>query len=429
MFKRFNSTLRAKSVKPPLNRKGLTLIEVTIVMLIFAALIAVGAPAFSKSFSRAHETQVLSDFAKIQVAAAEFLHEQPDTLKLSSPQTILALNDYLESNFYVVKENDLDQAILTMQDPWGAHYQISFDKGVVTPKDTTITVTSIGGGKVYKLLVHKNLGEIRVGTAGFRNNMGSAFSDATNTPTVSITKMWMDAPTTPEPTDPPQPPEITPTHQIKLDLFAHALDIYTGTPGFPEEFDVINEGSQPTGTLNIAVIGDDIIEFESPTTIDSIPVGDDSTVEYTFKDMPVGAYRTTITVSGDNGLFASCPMLLTVHATPNDIVVNNRILWYSFPNQRQGYSPIAPQGMSLKNEGTQPTGALTLALIEGSEYFELSTTTLASISAGSTVEDAFTVRPKDGLPMGVYRGIVEIQSDSPEVKTISYYLYVLRPLS
>lgn len=194
----FNTALRTHGKQILHSKsKGMTLIEVTIVMLIFAALIAVGAPAFSKSFSRANETQVLSDFAKIQVAATEFLHEQPDTISPARADGILALNEYMESNFALVKPGGAAPPVFTMQDPWGEHYQIDAERGLTPEDGIKITVTSVGSGTEYKLLVHYKEGEIRVGTAGFRNNMGSAFSDATNTPTVSITDMWAKTPLEP----------------------------------------------------------------------------------------------------------------------------------------------------------------------------------------------------------------------------------------
>jgi len=80
---------------------------------------------------------------------------------------------------------------------------------------------------------------------------------------------------------------------------------------------------------------------------------------------------------------------------------------HTFTTVVYGYGPQASHGVTVNNDGTLPTGALTIALSgTNAGSFSLSTTSLASIATAGNA--GFAVEPNTGLSAGTYTATVTV---------------------
>jgi uncharacterized membrane protein len=183
---------------------------------------------------------------------------------------------------------------------------------------------------------------------------------------------------------------------------------------------VINTGNQPTGTLAVALTGDDASSFTaSPATITDIAAG--GTAAFTVA--PNGGltldktYEATVRVTGDNdGASAPITAEFAVSFEVKPVPVYGIALSQTAAHQfgtvtLPNYTQPAALSVTVTNSGNQPTGALTVAL-SGSESgsFTRSSATVASIAAGST--GSFTVAPAPGLAEGTHTATVTVSGGS-----------------
>jgi type II secretory pathway pseudopilin PulG len=169
--------------------KGITLIEVTIVIVVMLIVAVGGVSSYSSMINKAKMALLLNDFASLKVACTQMYYEHSGLgVKLATEGAFYeTFNQYVDSNSNLMDDNKT----LLKSDPWGAPYQVKFTQ--VSETETKITIDSVGkSNKVdYELLVHYKNGEVRAGTAGFDKNEGSDTSDAKTTNGVaSITDMW-----------------------------------------------------------------------------------------------------------------------------------------------------------------------------------------------------------------------------------------------
>jgi uncharacterized repeat protein (TIGR02543 family) len=163
---------------------------------------------------------------------------------------------------------------------------------------------------------------------------------------------------------------------------------------------ITNTGSQPTGELTVALTGAASSAFTlSKQTIDSIAAGGENSftvvpvTELAARDAP---YIATVTVSGANGISAAFSVSFRVYTDSVYDIELSQTEPLVFAGAVEGYKNIAPQAITVRNIGNQPTWVLTIALT-GAEpsAFTLSKQAIGDIAAGG--ENSFTVAPATGL--------------------------------
>ncbi len=125
--------------------------------------------------------------------------------------------------------------------------------------------------------------------------------------------------------------------------------------------------------------------------------------------LAVGDYTDTLTITGDNDIFLTASLSFTVNAAETYIAVIDPT-GKTFPEAAKGYGEQTAQVFTVKNTGTDGISGLSASLNDGSA-FEISTALSSeNIAAGNTV--TLSVRPKTGLPIGVYTDILTITGDN-----------------
>jgi hypothetical protein len=201
----------------------------------------------------------------------------------------------------------------------------------------------------------------------------------------------------------------------------------------PMPITIANTGDQPTGTLTVTLTGTGFAlngGSAASVTVESIPVG--GTGSFTAGPkyaLAIGTYSATITVTGSNGISASFSGSITVtdgSGVPDyeyeiecvNLEKVDNTYTYTFPAANEGYGPIDPITVIIKNTGSKAVGPL--AILNGPDFFTLSTTTIDTLEPGET--GTFTVGPRTGLSaydnylsgLGVYTGevIISARDDS-----------------
>lgn len=169
--------------------KGITIIEVTIVVVVMLIIAVGGVSSYASSINKAKMAMLLNDFASLKVASSQMMYENSGlgSGRIDANDFYKFFNQYIDSNCSLSDDNKT----LLKNDPWDSPYQVRFVQ--VSKSETKIFVDSTGKSSKldYTLLIHYKNGEVRVGTAGFDNNEGSDTSDAAKVDGVaSITNMW-----------------------------------------------------------------------------------------------------------------------------------------------------------------------------------------------------------------------------------------------
>lgn len=109
-----------------LNRKGFTIQELIIVMIIIAILFAAGFVGRSIYIERAKMTTLRSDFNNFEYALQQALLENPTIGKKEIKDQVTIINKYLseEIKFEGESEADIDTLMCKKSDPWDMPYQM-----------------------------------------------------------------------------------------------------------------------------------------------------------------------------------------------------------------------------------------------------------------------------------------------------------------
>lgn len=109
-----------------LNKKGMTIQELLIVMLIIAILFAAGFIGRSIYIERAKMTTLRSDFNNFEYALQQALLENPTINKKTTSEQIKMLNKYLseEIKFESDTDGDISDLKCKRSDPWDMPYQM-----------------------------------------------------------------------------------------------------------------------------------------------------------------------------------------------------------------------------------------------------------------------------------------------------------------
>jgi len=177
---------------------------------------------------------------------------------------------------------------------------------------------------------------------------------------------------------------------------------YTATP---LTVMVDNIGNQSTGMLTVTRSGGASSDFAVTQLVPSAALAVSGNGTFTVEPnagLTAGTYTDTVTVTnGDN---------ITTRFIVSFTVVDYGISLsqtgtYTFPSTVENYAPVTPLTVTVTNTGTQPTGALTVALTTGTD-FTLNKTAISTLTVDGS--DTFTLVPSDNLRADVYTDTVTI---------------------
>jgi len=182
----------------------------------------------------------------------------------------------------------------------------------------------------------------------------------------------------------------------------------TRTPGYtaaPLTVTVDNTGNQPTGGLIVALSGgvssDFVVTQLAPSATLAVSGAGTFTVEPNA-GLTAGTYTDTVTVTDGSSITATFMVSFTVVDYGISL---SQAGTYTFPSTVENDAPVTPLTVMITNIGTQPTGALTVALASGTD-FTLDKTAISTLAVGGS--DTFTVAPNGGLAAGVYTDTVTV---------------------
>jgi len=211
-------------------------------------------------------------------------------------------------------------------------------------------------------------------------------------------------------TAPPPPPILISLDAPSVHTFASLRYGYAAGSLQALTVRVSNTGSQPTGSLTVALSGSGSFALSS-STVPSIPAGGSAT----FTVIPntglaVGTHAANVTVSGGANIQASSfGVFFTVADAPTFGISLNAPETHIFPALFPGYAAGSRQELTVRvtNTGNQPTGALNAALSGANAgSFTLTPSSIPSIPAGGSA--TFTVIPNNGLAIGAYAATVTV---------------------
>ena len=136
--------------------------------------------------------------------------------------------------------------------------------------------------------------------------------------------------------------------------------------------------------------------------LETIETSGDSTIVSikTTEVTPAGLHSLTLSIDG----ITSEPFDLEIAEAVHEIGLSQTEI-YDFPKREAGYSPSDEYIITVTNTGNLPAGMISISLTgEGSSGFTLSVNEIADI--GIQGSDSFGIRPKDGLPAGIYSATV-----------------------
>jgi len=111
-------------------------------------------------------------------------------------------------------------------------------------------------------------------------------------------------------------------------------------------------------------------------------------------------------VSGGSSITpVSFDVTFTVEAAATYGISLSQTGTYTFTSLAENYVPVTPLTVTVTNTGTQPTGALTVALASGTN-FTLGKNAISTIAVSGS--DTFSVVPNTGLTAGIYTDTVTV---------------------
>nr|AGS51786.1 hypothetical protein [uncultured bacterium contig00053] len=172
---------------------------------------------------------------------------------------------------------------------------------------------------------------------------------------------------------------------------------------------VTNTGNRPTGRLTYKLSDSNhfLLSYTDPAYSNSLAVGSKTNFDVSPRTgTSPGTYKSTVTVSGDNSIWAEFEVSFTVNSGTYGISLSQNGT-HTFPAASAGYGAQQPLTVTVTNTGDQATGTLTIALSGAdSSNFTLSNSNLSSIVVGSS--RTFTVAPRTDRNAGTYNATVAV---------------------
>ncbi|MCL2153210.1 MAG: hypothetical protein FWH57_09690 [Oscillospiraceae bacterium] len=124
--------------------------------------------------------------------------------------------------------------------------------------------------------------------------------------------------------------------------------------------------------------------------------------------LPIGDYNGSMLISTANGSAITIPLGFTVTAAVQVLALNRASI--TFPYVFFGYGTQTLISTMVNNTGTSTLSSVYATITTGATYFEIVSLPSTSIPAGGSSE--VTVRPRLGLPCGLYSGVLTVSSSN-----------------
>jgi len=170
-----------------LNKRGFTLVEILVVILIIGILFVAFLPKIDFAGDKARETGVKASLRSYMVASEQLLREYAgfkddsnlknnalELNKLLDASNRLKVDDRGEISTNAIKTNE--------EDPWKKNYEVEFIKGTGTERKIVVASwgkTQTAGTADYLLLTTYKDGVIKSCTAGLNVNIGVVMKGST----------------------------------------------------------------------------------------------------------------------------------------------------------------------------------------------------------------------------------------------------------
>ena len=170
-----------------LNKRGFTLVEILVVILIIGILFVAFLPRIDFAGDKARETGVKASLRSYMVASEQLLREYAgfkddsnlknnalELNKLLDASNRLKVDDRGEISTNAIKTNE--------EDPWKKNYEVEFIKGTGTERKIVVASwgkTQTAGTADYLLLTTYKDGVIKSCTAGLNVNIGVVMKGST----------------------------------------------------------------------------------------------------------------------------------------------------------------------------------------------------------------------------------------------------------
>ncbi|MCL2152460.1 MAG: choice-of-anchor D domain-containing protein [Oscillospiraceae bacterium] len=130
--------------------------------------------------------------------------------------------------------------------------------------------------------------------------------------------------------------------------------------------------------------------------------------------LPVGTYIGVLSVSTTNGSSKTITLSFTV-STSVPVLTLNRVS-ITFPYAYFGYGTQTPIATIINNTGTGTLSSIYTTITTGATYFEIASSPSTSIPAGGS--SSVAIRPRLGLPSGLYSGVLTVSSSNGGTQTL-----------
>jgi len=171
-------------------KKGFTLVEILVVIVIIGLLFAIFVPRIDFASNSARETGVKSDFRAFMLGTEQVMRENAglafvtgttadtSTTNTNTTQVIAKLNQYLDPALQLSVGSGTNKALSAQLDPWNQSYQLvtNAKKGSNNGKilfECGGKDGAIDGKNDFILLTTYTDGAIKSATNGFSTNVGS----------------------------------------------------------------------------------------------------------------------------------------------------------------------------------------------------------------------------------------------------------------